>query len=115
MGKLSIKHTKEAFEILETYSGNNPYIKMIKNDVIITKKRIANDFELGYVLKNHDFKAIKVDKIVKVVDWFGEKKKTDWNLNFVPKKLEITYLLGSTDSAFHVYCNYKQNQQKPVM
>ena len=115
MAKLSIKHTKEVFGILETYSGNNPYIKMIKNDVIITKKRVANDFELGYVLKNHDFKAIKVDKIVKVVDWFAEKKKTDWNLNFVPKKLEIKYLLGSTDSAFHVYCNYKQHQEKPVM
>jgi len=115
MSKLSIKHKKEAFELLETYVGNNPYIKMIKNDVIIKKSRVPNDFELAYVLKNHDFKPVKIDKIVKIVEWFGLKKQEQWQYPHKINKLQVTYLLGETETAIHCYVNYKHNQEKPVM
>ena len=114
MSKLSIKNTKLALEILETYIGDNPYIKMIKNNVII-KKQMATDFELNYVLKNHEFKAVEINKIVKITDEFGEKKREYWKYDHEIKKLQVVSLLGETENYYHCYVNYKHNQDRAVM
>ena len=47
---VSIKATKQAFELLENYDGNNPYIKMIKQGVLIKKNQDFSNFEIDYVL-----------------------------------------------------------------
>jgi len=114
MAKLSVKNNKLALEILETYIGDNPYIKMIKNNVLI-KKSQATDFELNYVLKNYEFKAVEINKIVKITDEFGEKKREYWKYDHEIKKLQVVSLLGETENYYHCYVNYKRGQDKPVM
>lgn len=111
---ISIKKTKEAYSILNEYEGNNPYFKLLKNEVY-KQNKVLNDFEIDYILSNYSFLPEKTDKIVKIAKWFGEKKKESWNINFIPEKVQITYILGETDSTFHVYLNYKKNQEKACM
>ena len=110
---ISLKKTKQAFDILENYSGENPYIKLIKKEVLKNNGEY-NDFMMDYVLKNHEYKEQILEKVVKIADWFAEKKKEQWGINFLPQKVQIKTLLGETDNTYHVYLKYKQNQEKPV-
>jgi len=115
MSKLSIKNNKLALDILESYSDSNPYIKMIKNSVLIKKTQVASDFELNYVLKNYEFEPVIINKIVKITTEFGNKKQIDWKYQHKISKLQVLTLLGETDAHYHCYINYKHNQEKPVM
>ena len=115
MSKLSIKNNKLALDILESYSDSNPYIKMIKNSVLIKKTQVASDFELNYILKNYEFQSIEINKIVKITEEFGEKKAADWKYDHKVNKLQVVTLLGETDNHYHCNVNYKHNQVKPIM
>ena len=110
----SIKDTQTAFKILSEYNGTNPYILTLKRDffVIGTKKEL-NDFEIEYILKNHNKQAIPINKITKIADWFGLKKKEEWNTDFIPEKIKIINLYGETKTHYHCQVQYRQSL-KPV-
>jgi SWI/SNF-related matrix-associated actin-dependent regulator 1 of chromatin subfamily A len=113
--KVSLKKTKEAYDIIEKYDGINPYIKTLKYHIFDKKDKILNDLELEYVLKNHNFQPQRINKVVKITKFFGEKCKEKWQTEFVPEKLQIVDLLGETDNTFHAYVRYRKSQDKPVM
>ena len=112
---LNIKQIEEAHNILKEYNGDNPYIISIKNKVYIHKISKLNDFEAEFILLNHNNPIKKVGKLVMISKWFGEKLKNDYNIEFTPEKIVITWHLGST-SAHHVfYCKYRRSQEKPIL
>ena len=108
------KKTNEAYEILKNYKGNNSYIINLKNDVFVYDNLTLNDFHIEYILTNHNFEPIYLNKIVKIADWFGEKKQIEWNIEFLPQKLQIGYYLGETSDFYHCYVKYRQSQEKMV-
>ena len=110
----SLKKTNEAYEILKNYNGENSYIINLKNDVFVYKKMTLNDFHMEYIIKNHNFKPIYLNKIVKIADWFGEKKQIEWNIDFLPEKLLIGYYLGETSDFYHAYVRYRKSQEKMI-
>lgn len=114
MGRLSAKKTVEALGLLKNYNGNSQYIKAIQYYTFIKKIKQPNEFELQYILRNHDFNPIEINKIVKVLDWWGEKKREEWNFQHPINKLKIIELLGETDSNYHVSMLYRQSQTEPV-
>ena len=106
----SAKAKNEAIELLRGYSGGNPYILVLKRDVISKGNvKALNDFTVEYIIKNHNFEPKPIGKTIKIADWFGEKKKEEWNTDFVPQKLKIITLLGETENAYHVYAQYRQS------
>lgn len=110
----SLKNTNEAYEILKNYNGENSYIINLKNDVYVYNNLTLNDFHIEYILKNHNFKPIYLNKIIKITDWFGEKKKSEWDIEFIPEKLLVGYYLGETNEFYHMYVKYRQSQEKMV-
>lgn len=110
----SLAKIEQAHKILSEYKGTNPFIIKVKNIVLAYRLRTANDFEIEYILANYNKEPKLLNKIVKVADWFGEKKKEEWNIEFVPQKLKITWLLGETDNLYHFYCIYRQTQTQAV-
>lgn len=112
---ISVKKKNEALDILRGYSGTNPYILMIKRDVVI-KGNISefSDFNAEYILKNHNFEPRFINKSVKIANWWGEKKKIDWGIDFVPQVLVIKTLIGETDTTYNCYVKYMKNMN-PVM
>lgn len=110
----SLAKIEQAHKILSEYKGTNPFIIKVKNIVLAYRLRTANDFEIEYILANYNKEPKLLNKIVKVADWFGEKKKEEWNIEFVPQKLKITWLLGETDTLYHFYCIYRQTQTQAV-
>ncbi len=106
--QISTKKRIEALDVLQRYCGDNPYILLLKKDVFINKKQL-NDFSVEYVLENETYQPREINKIIKIASWYGEKKKEDWNTDFVPEKIKITYLLGETSSVYHCYVKYRQS------
>ena len=112
---LSLEKIKKAYEILKTYKGNNSYIIDLKNSVYAYKTISLNDFQADFILKNHDKEPIFVNKIVKLSDWFGEKLKEKWEIEFIPKLLVIGWYLGDTSNHFVFYCKYRKSQEKAIL
>jgi len=113
---ISTKKKEEAFSILKAYSGNNPYILGLKRDVFVkNNQEFFNDFAIEYIRLNWDYTPREINKIIKIADWYGEKKQIDWNLEFIPKVIKITYLIGETDTTYHCYGQYRKSIQPVSM
>lgn len=111
---LSLDKIEQAYAILKEYSGENPFIINLKNLVYAYKTRGMKDFEIEYVLSNYDRQPKEINKIVKVARWWGEKRKEEWEIEFVPEKIKITWFLGETRDMYHFYCIYRRSQEKAV-
>ena len=111
----SIKAKNEAIDTLRGYSGDNPYLLMLKRDVIL-KGNVdnLNPFNVEYVILNQNFTPKQIGKTIKIADWYGEKKQKDWGTEFVPQKLKVISLLGETSTTYHCYVQYRQSVD-PVM
>ena len=106
----SAKAKNEAIDILRGYSGDNPYLLMLKRDVIIKGDiNVLNAFNVEYIIENKDFKPRQIGKLIKIADWYGEKKQKDWNADFIPQKLRVISLLGETKTTYHCYVQYRQS------
>ena len=106
----TIKAKNEAIEILRNYSGKNPYILSMKRDVIILKKTsLLTECAVEYVISNKDREAKNIGKVLRIADWYGEKLKTTYDIEFVPTKLQILTFLGETSSSYHCVVKYRQN------
>lgn len=99
-----------AIDTLKEYSGNNPYILMLKKSIILKGNTSElNAFNVEYIIKNKDFEPKQINKTIKIADWYGEKKQVDWNTEFIPQKLSIKTLLGETSTTYHCYVKYRQS------
>ena len=104
----NIKEKLQALDLLKEYKGNNPYILMLQRDVYVKNMEI-NDFGVEYILKNHTYQPILINKTIKLADWYQNKKKEDWGLDFLPEKLSVKWLLGETSTTYHCYVKYRQS------
>ena len=111
---LSLEKIDKAYKLLKDYSGDNPYIIKLKNSVFVYGSKSLNDFEADYVLLNYDREPVMINKIVKVADWWGDKKMEELKLDFSPRKLKITWFLGETATAYHFYCIYRRSQERAM-
>lgn len=109
-----IEKVKKVFEILENYKGDDPFISKIKYDLDKYHKTDFNEFELDYIIGNHDFEPIRVNKIATLSTWFAESMQSEWNVKFVPKRILVGYVFGMTDNFYHCYVKYKQNMENGV-
>ena len=105
---VSTKDKLKALDILKGYNGNNPYILMLKRDVMMKGQDIP-DFGVEYINRNYDFQPIAVNKMIKLADWYQIKKKEDWKLEFLPEKVAVKWFLGETSTTYHCYVKYRQS------
>lgn len=108
---VTIKDRLNAIDIIKTYSGSNPYILMLRKDVLKQDISCLNDFAIEYVVKNKDFQPKAINKTIKIADWYADKKKDDWGLDFLPEKLAVKVLLGETSTTYHCYVKYRKNME----
>ena len=105
----SIKDINTAYDIIANYNGKNSYILKLKRDYYIVKNPTQlNDFQIEYIIKNHNFQQKPINKITKIADWFGLKKREEWGTEFIPEKLLVLSLLGETKNMYHCYVKYRQ-------
>lgn len=111
----ALKNTEMAYDILKSYNGINPYIITLKNNVFAYKIAQLNEFQIEFILRNHDKEPKLINKIVKVADWWGEKKKEEWKIDFTPKNLLIGWYIGDTKDTYVFYAKYRQSVKAQMM
>lgn len=106
----TIKAKNEAIDILTNYNGSNPYMLRMKRDIVMCRKTtLLTDYVVEYVIKNKDFLPIQINKTIPIADWYGEKLKSENELEFVPQKVRIYTYFGETSVAYHCTIKYRQN------
>lgn len=108
--KFSIIEKNNCIDILRTYKGKNPYILSLQNEVVLKGNlEILNDFAIEYIKNNINTNARYINKLIKVSEWFALSKQKEWEVEFIPNKLKITWFLGETEDFYHVYVQYRQS------
>ena len=111
---MTLNDVNNAYELLQKYNGNNSYLINLKNNVFVYKNTTLNNFHTEYILRNININPIYLHKIVKIAKWYGEKKKEEWETEFIPEKLLIGYYLGETEQFYHVYIKYRRSQERMI-
>lgn len=105
------KKTK-VIEILRNYTGKNTYILKLQRDVIQWQNvKQLTDFNVEYVLKNHDVEPKVINRSVSLTEWYSEKMKEKWQCEFFPEKVLIKEYLGETDTYFHCVIKFRKNME----
>lgn len=111
MNELDIK---EAYDILESYKGDNNQILYYK---ILNDKHqiILKEFDVNYILNNFDYETQYLDKIVNISGELTEHLIQKYDLNFTPTKLKITKIIGEMGSSYHCYAQYRKSVEPQLM
>ena len=111
-----ITNIEKAYGILKYYQGNNNLILYLKkrfekNDLILTE----DGFDTEYIIKNHNYEKITVNKTVKISSILGEKLQEKYDIDFMPEKLRITEIIGEMGNSYHCFCQYRQSVPPQLM
>ena len=105
-----LRNKTQAIDLLKGYDGGNPYILSLKRDVIVLGKTDAlSEFNIEYLFTNYNRAPLTINKTVNLADWYGEKLKEKYNIEFAPQKMRIYTLLGETSTTWHCVVKYRQN------
>ena len=110
-----IERISKAYDLLKGYKGNNGYIIDLKNKVYAYKSITFNEFQADFIIENYDFEPRFIGKIVKIADWWGEKKKKELGFEFTPKVMEIGYYMGQADGVYVLYSRFRRSQENGIL
>lgn len=98
-------------ELLKTYDGKNPYISYMKKKYLTEKNYFLTTNQTKYVKKFFDFVPKKLNKVVKITNYFSEQLMEEYKLKTPFEKVFIETLLAESDKAIHVLCKFYKNQK----
>jgi SNF2 family DNA or RNA helicase len=114
MAKVSVEEISQAYDVLKDYDGPNEYVSQLKDGVYNNKKTL-NDFHTRFILKNRDVAPRFIGKEVMVQEWWGAKKKEEFNLDFVPSKIEIGWYFGEAMDLHVFYARFTKETDKGII
>ena len=94
---------RSALDLLETYEGYNPYILGLKTEYIKNKKLLLTDTQSRYIIDNIDRDPLYINRVVNITAYLGEELKNKLELDFIPERILIEFMLAETDKAYHIY------------
>ncbi len=103
-----------AINLLETYTGINPYIQKLRRDYLKNRVKLTEN-QSSYIVDNFDKEPILINKVLSITPFFGEELKKQEDLTFVPQKLLCEYILADTEKTYHIFGKLKQNQKDSKM
>jgi SWI/SNF-related matrix-associated actin-dependent regulator 1 of chromatin subfamily A len=112
MQKISDNKLKKCYEIIEKYSGGNPYIHKMKK---LIKVSTITPNQCDYILKNKDYEVKEVNKIVELTKYFAEELKKQEELDFTPERIFIEKVIGETEKALHCYVKLTKSGESKLI
>jgi superfamily II DNA or RNA helicase len=103
---------RSALDLLKDYVGINPYLLKLKQDLIKNNKLKLTENQNKYIIDNHDKEPIFVNKVVRITNFIAEELKRTQELDFVPERILIEFILADTDKTFHVYGKFTRKQKE---
>lgn len=111
---MNIKEAEKAYNILKCYNGTNNQILYLQLRVN-NKNYSLSDFDMQYILENHDYVPFDVQKTVLISSDFGEILQKKYQIEFKPEKLRIVRIIGEMGESYHCYAKYRGNMQPTLM
>lgn len=96
---------------LETYSGKNEYILSLKEQYIKKGSLVVSSSVAEYIEKNFYKDPIEVNKVVQITEFYGKTLKEKFELNHIPEKILVEWVLGETEKTYHVKGKVFKNQK----
>lgn len=106
---------RSVLDLLQNYTGINPYLKRLRNDYLENKKVQLTETQIKYVNDNHDKEPILINRVINITKYLGEELKDQQKLSFVPERLLVEYILAENEKAFHVYGKMTTKQKESKM
>ena len=103
-----ISDIERAYELLKIYNGSNNQILYDKFSVE-NRNYSLSDFDVTYILNNHDYQPYEMNKVVKISSDYGEILQKKYELDFKPEKIKITKVIGEMGESLHCYVQYRQS------
>lgn len=103
-----------ALNLLENYKGINPYILRLKSDYLKNKVKLTQT-QIKYITDNHEKEPILINRVINITPFLGEELQKQNDLNFVPVRILIEFILADNDKTFHVYGKLTQKQKESKM
>lgn len=104
----------KAYDLLKGYKGENNKILYLQK-MYSLGKYVLSDFDVEYILNNHDFQPYAVDKTVKITRDFGLKLQEKNYLDFCPEKIKISTVIGEMGNSLHCYVQYRKSVPTQLM
>lgn len=111
---MKVDDFERAYELIKNYKGTNNQILYYRYKINKTDYSLS-DFDVTYVLNNHDFQPYDVNKTVKISGDYGDILQKKYELDFKPEKIRITRVIGEIGESIHCYVKYRKSVEPTLM
>jgi SWI/SNF-related matrix-associated actin-dependent regulator 1 of chromatin subfamily A len=108
---ISILKNRKTLLKLEEYSGKNEYILSLKEKLEENGSFFISPSVAEYIENNFDRDPVEVNKVVSITEFFGKQLQEKFDLNHVPEKIMVEWVLGDTEKSYHVKGKVFKNQK----
>jgi len=111
---MKVNDFEKAYDLIKNYNGMNNQILYYKYKINKSDYSLS-DFDVSYVLNNYDFQPYQVNKTIKISSEYGETLQKKYELDFQPKKIKITKVIGEMGESLHCYAQYRKSVKPCLM
>lgn len=104
-----------AIGLIGSYSGINPFLLKLKQELIRNGKLSLTETQSKYILENHNREPQPINRVIGITNYLGEELKKQNDLKFIPNKILIEFILAETEKSYHIYGKLKRNQKESKM
>lgn len=102
---------RKALLKLKEYSGKNEYLLSLKEKLEKEGSMFISPSVAEYIEHNFDRDPVEINKIITINDFFGKQLQGNFDLNHVPEKILVEWVLGETEKSYHVKGKIFKNQK----
>lgn len=108
------KNITEAYSLVRSYTGKSNWILYLKY-AIKERGYLLSDFDVKYVLANHDYEPVDVNKVFPITKELGYALNEKYEIGFEPEKIRITRIIGEMGNSYHCYVQYRSSVPPRLM
>ena len=105
-----LKNRKTLLKLAE-YEGENEYILSLKERLEKEGSFFISPSVAEYIENNFDRDPLEVNKVITINDFFGKQLQEKFDLNHLPEKILVEWVLGETEKSYHVKGKVFKNQK----
>ena len=102
---------RKALVKLEDYNGSNEYLISLKARMIKEGSFVISPSVAEYIELNFDREPLEINKIIEINEFLGKQLQNKFELNHIPEKVLVEWVLGETEKSYHVKGKVFKNQK----
>lgn len=105
-----LKNRKTLLKLAE-YEGKNEYIISLKERLEKEGSFFISPSVAEYIENNFDREPLEFNKVITINEFFGKQLQEKFDLNHLPEKILVEWVLGETEKSYHVKGKVFKNQK----